>query len=230
MLRGLGYRAYPGLGRVNEIGDPKLPPNFTGPTHMLIFVQPGEDSNITYLADVGCGGSGPTMPILLSDAQDNIVIGTTPTERHRLRRGTRLDSSIDADEWMLEVLHEKPDQAESRWRTVYMFTEREAFQRDFEVLNRGTYTEQTGFFADQVMCSIHHWLDEEIGQDVDHSERRLVRVGLMGRLLKRFAGSEAHFIKLVYTEQERADVIREYFRIELNKEEVEHIRGRRAAI
>lgn len=87
-------RAYAGLGRVNEIGDPKAPPEFTGLTHMVIFVQPGEECNTTYLVDVGCGGSGPTMPILLTDAEDNVVMGTTPTEKHRLRRGAHPESSV----------------------------------------------------------------------------------------------------------------------------------------
>jgi hypothetical protein len=111
-----------------------------------------------------------------------------------------------------------------------MFSEREAFQTDFELSNRGRYTEETGFFADQVMCSIHHWLNEDVEQNIHPSERRMVRVGLMGRVLKIFAGSSAEFIKLVYTEEERADILREYFGIDLSKEEVECIRGRRAAI
>lgn len=76
------------------MGDPKAVPEYTGLTHMVIFVQPGEESNVTYLVDVGCGGSGPTTPILLSAAEDNVVMGTTPTEKHRLRRGTHPDSSI----------------------------------------------------------------------------------------------------------------------------------------
>lgn len=111
-----------------------------------------------------------------------------------------------------------------------MFSEREAFRNDFEIANRGSYTTEKGFFADQVICSIHLWFEEDVEQNVDPAERRLVRVGLMGRLLKRFIGSKAEFIKLVHTEEERAEVLRQYFGIDLSKEEVEHIRGRRAAI
>lgn len=70
------------------------PPNYTSLVHMVIFVQPLENSNITYLVDVGCGGSGPTRPILLSDVVDNIVMGTSPTERHRLTRGAHPDSIV----------------------------------------------------------------------------------------------------------------------------------------
>lgn len=111
-----------------------------------------------------------------------------------------------------------------------MFSEREAFQSDFEIASRGSYTAPTGFFADQVICSIHHWLEEDVKQNVELSERRLVRIGLMGRVLKRFIGSDAELIKLIYTEEERAEALRDYFGIELSREEVEYIRGRRAAI
>ncbi|KXN87906.1 Arylamine N-acetyltransferase [Leucoagaricus sp. SymC.cos] len=237
MLRGLGYRAYPGLGRVNENGDPKMLPEFSGCSHMVIFVQLGEESNATYIVDVGCGGSGPTMPILLSDAEDNIVMGTTPTEKHRLRREEFPGSSIgivgctESREWVMEVMHEKPELKDSvQWRIVYTFSEREVFQADLEVLNRGRYTEPTGFFADQVICSIHHWLEDDAELNIHPSERRLVRVGLMGRLLKKFVGSSSEFLKLVYTEDERVEVYRKYFNIDLSREEVECIRGRRAAI
>jgi arylamine N-acetyltransferase len=57
-------------------------------------VQLGVDGNVTYLVDVGCGGSGPTMPILLSDVEENVVMGTAPTEKHRLRRGIFPESAI----------------------------------------------------------------------------------------------------------------------------------------
>ena len=59
---------------------------------MVIFVQPEEGSNTTYLVDVGFGGSAPTRPILLSEGI--VVFGTTPTEQHRLTRGCRSDSSL----------------------------------------------------------------------------------------------------------------------------------------
>ena len=59
---------------------------------MIIFVQPEEDSNVTYLVDVGFGGFGLTRPILLSE--DSVIFGTTPTEQHRLARRARDDSSL----------------------------------------------------------------------------------------------------------------------------------------
>lgn len=53
---------------------------------MVILVQPFEESNKTYMIDVGFGSTGPVRPILLSSAEDNVVLGATPAEKHRLTR------------------------------------------------------------------------------------------------------------------------------------------------
>ncbi|KNZ80072.1 Arylamine N-acetyltransferase [Termitomyces sp. J132] len=94
MLCGLGYRAYTGSARVNHAKEASDTPIYTGLSHMIIFVQPGEESNVTYLVDVGFGGSGLTRPICLSSSEDNIVMGATPTEQHRLTRDAHPDSRL----------------------------------------------------------------------------------------------------------------------------------------
>lgn len=86
-------------------------PSYTPLGHMLILCQPVVGSNITYLLDAWFGGSGLVRPILLSDASDNIVLGTTPTEKHRLTRGKRLDSSLgellQLISWHMKTLTER---------------------------------------------------------------------------------------------------------------------------
>jgi arylamine N-acetyltransferase len=86
-------RAYAGAARVNQAYAPSALPEFSALSHMVIFVQPIQDSNKTYLVDVGFG-IGLTKPILLSNADDNIITGTTPTEKHRLTRGSNLATSL----------------------------------------------------------------------------------------------------------------------------------------
>jgi arylamine N-acetyltransferase len=68
-------RAYCGVARINISDGPSDSTAYIAPHHMVIFVQPMENSNLTYLVDVGCAGLGPTRPILLSNAGDNIVVG-----------------------------------------------------------------------------------------------------------------------------------------------------------
>jgi hypothetical protein len=60
---------------------------------MIIFVQPIQDSNKTYLVDVGFG-IGLARPILLSNADDNVIMGATPSEKHRLTRGSNTATSL----------------------------------------------------------------------------------------------------------------------------------------
>ena len=61
---------------------------------MIIFVQPIVDSNETYVVDVGFGRNNLSQPILLSNAETNVVWGAVPPERHRLTRGSHPSSSL----------------------------------------------------------------------------------------------------------------------------------------
>ncbi len=113
MLRGLGYRyaisfnqraaipnlipisrAYSGSGKINDPLAPHETPEYLSFVHMVLFFQPIDDSSETYLVDVGCGGNGPSRPILLSCDPHNVVMGVSPTEKHRLTRGSRPQSSL----------------------------------------------------------------------------------------------------------------------------------------
>lgn len=115
MLRGLGYRyvpacafprpqsltersfpsrAYSAGARVYHTDGPSHLPQYTALEHMIILLQIDGHDDRTYLVDVGFGGSGLARPILLSKADDNVVEGTTPTEKHRLRRGAQPLTSL----------------------------------------------------------------------------------------------------------------------------------------
>ncbi|KAH9840855.1 cysteine proteinase [Rhodofomes roseus] len=142
MLRGLGYRAYAAAGRVlvppPPPAPPSAPPVYSAPHHLVLLVQPHNPSsplgNVTYMVDVGFGGTGPVRPILLADgsasnqqrtADDGEldeecvtnggwVWGTYPPERHRLVCGALPGSSLEtrlgsgrapARDWHLQVSH-----------------------------------------------------------------------------------------------------------------------------
>lgn len=85
----LSLRAYGGAARMSRGGA-----GFSPLHHMIIFVQPISESNVTYLADVGFGGSNLGQPILLSDSNDNVVWGSCPPERHRLTLGVNPESTL----------------------------------------------------------------------------------------------------------------------------------------
>jgi arylamine N-acetyltransferase len=87
-------RAYSGAARVNKSPPKSDTADYTPLTHMVIFVQPIIDSNETYLVDVGFGGTNLAQPILLTNAETNVVWGAAPPERHRLTRGAHPSSSL----------------------------------------------------------------------------------------------------------------------------------------
>jgi arylamine N-acetyltransferase len=61
---------------------------------MIIFVQPIEGSNQTWIVDGGFGSPGLARPILLSSEESNVVRGAMTSEMHRLVRCTHPDSAI----------------------------------------------------------------------------------------------------------------------------------------
>ncbi|KAL0961268.1 hypothetical protein HGRIS_006231 [Hohenbuehelia grisea] len=239
MLLGLGYRAYAGGSRIN-LAPIAVPPNYTDFVHMIILVQPSENSNITYLVDAGCAGSGPARPILLSDADDNMVEGASPTERHRLRRGL-YEHTSPGDYgiiWRLEVLHDKPDppSAVGLWRIVHSFSEDERSQSELERANVSVYTAKQGWFWEKVICSRHFWLDSQDNETdhpsegLDQGTKYLGRLVIDGDTLKRHIGNRVEVVQTVTSERERARLLSDAFGIRIEEEALAYIAGRAAAL
>ncbi|KAK7448823.1 hypothetical protein VKT23_013552 [Stygiomarasmius scandens] len=242
MLLGIGYRAYAGQARTNTTPNGRDMPQYIQMSHMVIFVQPlSDDSNITYLVDVGFGGGGLTRPILLDDHEDNVVVGTGPTEKHRLRRGPIAMGSFGDTYWHLEVLHQKPNPSETCWRIVYSFQETEYFQNDFEALSYFVSTHPTRgspFSTQTVFLKKYFWVDggEDIG-DLSKStlqdtilQKELGTLTLNGRILKRQIGKQVEVIKEFKTEKERVRAIKQFFDVDVPENGIAYIRGRVSAL
>jgi len=78
---------------------PELEPKYTSHTHMLLFVQPEDGSNKTYVVDAGFGSNGPMRPIPLVEGDQSIVMGRSPVEMHRLSRGPMHHSSLGEQQY-----------------------------------------------------------------------------------------------------------------------------------
>ena len=61
---------------------------------MVVLVQPHDDSNLTYVCDVGFGGSGLARPIPLVNGDESTVMGIGPAEEHRLSKAAIPQSSL----------------------------------------------------------------------------------------------------------------------------------------
>lgn len=188
-------RAYGGAARVNMAREPSDPVDFQGLTHMVMFVQPG-DANQTWLVDVGFGGSGLARPMLLSDAEDNVILGATPSERHRLVRKVLPMSSLGKIDksYTMEVLiiHGHANLVELRdgspsdhpqleyqlhvshtggaepWRVLYTFTDREFFDCDYEAASFDICTRPyLGLFWDMVWAVKYFTLGSAEAEEVE---------------------------------------------------------------
>jgi hypothetical protein len=94
-------RAYAVGARVNQspAGSSYV---YSAYTHLILLVQPFENSNQTYIVDVGIGSTCLMRPLLLSTDPNNVIYGLTETERHRLVFEPRPDSSLGQCSFSLE--------------------------------------------------------------------------------------------------------------------------------
>ncbi|KIY73400.1 cysteine proteinase [Cylindrobasidium torrendii FP15055 ss-10] len=240
-LIGLGYRVYSGAARINEAERPGIDPEkYTSFVHMVLFVQPGEDTK-TYIMDVGCGGSGPSQPILLSANPANVTMGVSPTEHHRLvlTNAHSGNSSIQdphyAPDWALLVQHSGKPEA-----IVYAFTEAEFFAEDYDAANFVVSKRPSAgsLFWENVVVSRHFWLTreeaEELGggkEDMDSPATRYIgRIGLKGDTVRRHVGTGSEVLAQFETEKERGKALRTICNLFIGEEDLHHIQGRTAAL
>ncbi|KAJ6503873.1 arylamine N-acetyltransferase 1 [Mycena sanguinolenta] len=241
MLKGLGFRVYAGSGRINEQA-PGVTPVFHAFVHMVLFVQPTEGSNTTYLVDVG---SELVRPILLAEGET--VMGASPSERHALLRAARADSSLESSpnseapqkfEWRLESVHKDNTPLKST-RVMYSFIEDEFFDADFKAFNEGIVGLASGFFWENVVCAKYFWMDDNEVRGVDETvdmaaltplNRYMGRISMAGNEVRRHIGARTTVLRTMKTEEDRAEALKEFFDIDIPREGFRHIHGRGAEL
>ncbi|TCD71687.1 N-terminal acetyltransferase [Steccherinum ochraceum] len=279
MLRGLGYRAYAGPGRVlvparNPTPDQSF--EYTSMSHLVIFVQPHPKpyERVTYLVDVGFGGTGPLRPILLAagdvDEGERQVTtegafkggwewGTYPPERHRIVPGAFLNSSLETRpgsghpplrDWHMQVSHTPgPAGTKREWQTLYTFTDKiEYLQWDIDASSLSVSTIARGAIFQRTLVCLRRFLVEldekyaggEVLESEDvrslfgtKEEGNLSWVGkwtLMGdRATKRVGGSVLEE-RVLKSDEERLEVMRDVFGIGVNVEDARWIVGRESEL
>ncbi|KAJ7718202.1 hypothetical protein DFH07DRAFT_761657 [Mycena maculata] len=243
MLKGLGFRVYAGSGRINE-QPPGVPEIFHAFVHMILFVQPMEGSNTTYLVDVG---AGPARPMLLADGE--VVVGSSPTEHHTLIRTSRTDSSLASSlnfqgpemfEWRLKSVHTRKDPTQPETsRVLYSFIEDEFFDADYKAFNYSVLGLTAGLFWENVVCMKFFWMSDEEVLSVDDTvdsatltplTRYMGRLAMAGNAVRRHIGTQTAVLREMKTEVERADALKEFFGINIPHEDLKYIRGRGAEL
>ncbi|KAJ7131591.1 hypothetical protein C8R43DRAFT_1024744 [Mycena crocata] len=244
MLKGLDFRVYAGSGRINEQA-PGVAPIFHAFVHMIIFVQPTDGSNTTYLVDVGAGA---VRPILLKEGE--VVTGASPSERHTLTRSARADSSLQSSpdsqgpekfEWRLESMHDNKDDPTQppTTRVMYSFIEDEFFDADYKAFNYSVLGLTSGLFWENVVCTKFFWMSDEEMRQVDAKvdvaaltplTRYFGRVAMAGDAVRRHVGTHTTVLRVMKNEMDRAAALKDFFGINIGDEDIEHIRGRGAEL
>ncbi|KAJ7488132.1 hypothetical protein FB451DRAFT_1081742 [Mycena latifolia] len=243
MLKGLGFRVYAGSGRINEQA-PGVDPIFHAFVHMILFVQPIEGSNATYFVDVAAGA---VCPILLEEGE--MVMGASPSEHHTLIRTARADSSLESSpnsqmpekfEWRLQSVHDSKEPGQPKTtRVMYSFIEDEFFDADYKAFNYSVLGLTAGLFWENVVCMKFFWMSDEevrsVDGDIDTATltpltRYLGRVAMAGDAVRRHVGTQTTVLRVMKSEVERAEALKEFFGITIPHEDLKYIHGRGAEL
>ncbi|KAH6901568.1 arylamine N-acetyltransferase 1 [Coprinopsis sp. MPI-PUGE-AT-0042] len=252
VLRCLGFRAYSGAARVNlQHNDPAKTPYYRSLTHMLLFVQPNQDSNETWMVDVGFGALNLVRPIPLLDHQESgvEVKGAFSGEVHRLMRGEHPNCSLDLassdgsdphiathKKWNLEVRNVRDgEQADDvQWKRLYSFTEEEFQLSDYEDASFVVAHKPGPSIFRQSVLAVRHLVDDE-DSSADTSKfttsqsRDLYRLTLFGNHVKKHSKKGTEVVRTITSEQDKVTVLKEFFGVVIKPEDVAHIEGRESA-
>lgn len=163
-----------------------------------------------YMVDVGFGGNGPTAPLLL---EEETARGRLGPGQMRLVR-SKIEEQTDAEQrlWVYQIRH-SPD---GEWEPTYCFTETEFLPQDYEMMN---------FWTSQNRCSLFTY--SILMAKMIMEDGRLIGAVTMrdGEVKKRRVENGVVESKTCKSENERLQVLKEWFGIRLTQEEERGIRG-----
>ncbi|KAL8763243.1 MAG: hypothetical protein Q9184_000883 [Pyrenodesmia sp. 2 TL-2023] len=164
-----------------------------------------------YMVDVGFGGNGATAPLLLKHnvvqerinpgqmrlVQSNIAEHTDPTQRL----------------WIYQIRHA----IDKDWEPTYCFSETEFLPQDYELMNFWTSQNRRSLFTYSILMA----------KMIMSEEGRLIGAVTLsdGRDAKKRIGSEVVEIRVCKSEQERLQLLKDWFDIRLTEEEERGITG-----
>lgn len=231
VLKGLGFLAYSGgagfESRFFTVQD------MTDCVHMILFVQiPGNKTEETWLVDVGYGVTGLIRPVLLSDSTENVVMGSTSTELHRLRKMSSPEGKDPSTQWWrFEKLHIFPGEdwrskPSSAWECNYIFSESPFHAADYQHANHLLNTVPQGSPFWGFVIAIRYFTLPDVGEEEfsvddgsskveenhpDYSDIQYGRYTLNGNVVKKTIGARSETRPLLLTERERIAVLKDVF-------------------
>lgn len=176
--------------------------------------------------------SGVISPIQLVH---KIVASGTGSQKFRLlNQPLKHQANRSLLSWILQTKHTSADP----WLDIYAFFPNVEFSReDYEVMSYVTSRLENLIFTKMVFC-IRCVLSTELSKEelANMGEREDGEVRVLGRIIltkgevKRIVGDVSEKLEVFETEEQRVQGFRKYFRLELNQEEQDGIRGRATEI
>jgi arylamine N-acetyltransferase len=168
------------------------------------------------MVDVGFGGDGATLPLPLE--ANSPVRNLGAQEIRLLHEPIPQQSDRSRPMW----IYQYRNGPELDWNSFYCFGEDEFIQQDFEIMNfyTSTSTWERNFQTKSVL-TIRFMRGVE-----DGIERIVGKRMLVDGVVKENLGGKTRVVKICETEEERVEVLREFFGILLNEEEIGGVKGR----
>lgn len=172
--------------------------------------------------------SGTISPIPLVH---RIVVPGTGSQKFRLlNQPLKHQANRSLLYWILQTKHTSADP----WLDLFAFSPNVEFSRtDYEVMSYVTNKREDLIFAKMIFC-VRSVLSTELSKEelAKMGEREDGEVRVLGRIIltrgevKRVMGDVSEKLEVFETEEQRVQGFRKYFRLELNQEEQDGIRGR----
>lgn len=168
-----------------------------------------------YVVDVGMGAWGPNIPYPLQDGYECETIAPRKL-RLQYRPIPEHGSLHDADAqrlWCYDVCHHPnpTSPAEETWIPTYCFTDTEFLPQDYEMMSWFTSTNPASVFTYSVLVT--KMVMDEAGEKI------VGDVTLFGKDVRRTVGGKRELVKGAMGWEERFEVLREVFGVELTEEE-----------
>lgn len=164
-----------------------------------------------YMVDVGFGGNGATAPLLLKHnvVQERISPGQMGLVQSNIAEHTDPSQRL----WIYQVRHA----IDKDWEPTYCFTETEFLPQDYELMNFWTSQNRRSFFTYSILMA----------KMIMSEDGRLIGTVTLsdGREAKKRIGSEVVETRVCKSEQERLQLLKDWFDTRLTEEEKRGILG-----
>ncbi|KAK4463373.1 PaNAT1 arylamine N-acetyltransferase encoded by the PaNAT1 protein [Cladorrhinum samala] len=208
--------------RINNIPQGQT---YSGFVHLVNIVALRDDQK--YALDVGFGGDGPTFPMpLIPEVVHRNSIGTQEVRYARdfIPNQRFQDESLGAMKNWIYQYRNRPDQD---WNSYYAFNDSyEFFEQDFAILS---YFLSRSPDQSQTNTVLAIRFLRGFG-DGDGKPKVVGKVMMSNADVKQNLTGKTNLVKVCRTEEERVEILRELFGIQLTEEEAGAIKGCRCEL